>query len=82
MTVTLELDPEIEASLNAQALAKGIPLDAYLRSVIEGLVRVKAPGPDIQEFREALDRLADMGKGLPHLPSSAFNRESIYQDHD
>jgi hypothetical protein len=83
MIVTLELDPDIEASLNSQAKAKGLPLDAYLRRVIEDLGRAGAtPQPDLQEFRAALDRLADMGKKLPGLTSSAFSRESIYQDHD
>lgn len=83
MTVRLELKPEIEASLNDQANAKGVPLDAYLLNVIEDLVRANAaPKPGMEEFRKGLDRLAEMGKSLPHVPSSAFSRESIYQDHN
>jgi predicted HicB family RNase H-like nuclease len=42
MTVRLEIKPEIEASLNAQAAAMGIPLDAYLQDVIEDLARAQA----------------------------------------
>jgi predicted HicB family RNase H-like nuclease len=42
MTVRLEIKPEIEASLNAQAAAKGIPLDAYLQDAIEDLARAPA----------------------------------------
>ena len=83
MTVRLEIKPEIEASLNAQAAAKGIPLDAYLQDVIEDIARAKAaPAANLEEFRAALDTLAEMGKSLPHVPSSAFSRESIYQDHN
>lgn len=83
MTVRLEIKPEIEASLNAQAAAKGIPLDAYLQNVIEDLVRAHvAPAASLQEFRAMLDTLAEMGKSLPHVPSAAFSRESIYQDHN
>ena len=83
MTVRLEIKPEIEASLNAQAAAKGIPLDAYLQDVIEDLARDQAaPAANLEEFRAMLDTLAEMGKSLPHLPSAAFSRESIYRDHD
>jgi hypothetical protein len=39
MTVRLELKPDIEANLAAQARARGIPLDAYLQRVIEDLAR-------------------------------------------
>jgi hypothetical protein len=83
MTVRLEIKPEIEASLNAQAAAKGIPLDAYLQDAIEDLARAQAaPTANLEEFRSALDTLAEMGRSLPHVPSAAFSRESIYQDHN
>lgn len=83
MTVRLEITPETEASLNAQAAAKGIPLDAYLQDAIEDLARAQAaPSAKLEEFRSALDTLAEMGKSLPHVPSAAFSRESIYQDHN
>ena len=83
MTVRLEIKPEIEASLNAQAAAKGLPLDAYLQNAIEDLARAQAgPAANLEECRAALDTLAEMGKSLPHVPSSAFSRESIYQDHN
>lgn len=83
MTVRLELNPEIEAALADQARAKGLSLDAYLKSLIEQHVQAHAANkPDVKRFQAALDRLAEMGKNLPHLPSSAFTRESMYQDHD
>jgi len=67
MTVRLEIKPEIEASLNAQAAAKGILLDAYPREVIEDLARAQAaPAASLEEFRSTLDTLAEMGKSLPH----------------
>jgi len=83
MTVRLELKPEIEASLNAQATARGVPLDAYLQNAIEDLARTQAPpSAGLQEFGATLDTLAEMGKGLPHLPSTAFSRDSIYEDYN
>lgn len=82
MTVRLELKPDVEVNLAAQARARGVPLDAYLQSVIEDLARTETARPaNLQEFRATLNALAEMGRGLPHLPSSAFSRESIYQDH-
>jgi hypothetical protein len=83
MTVRLELRPEVEENLAAQARARGVPLDAYLQGVIEDLARAETACPaSPQDIEATLDRLAEMGKDLPHLPSSAFSRESIYQDHD
>ena len=83
MTVRLEIKPEIEATLAAQARARGIPLDAYLQVVIEELAQTKPVSPPaLQDLRATLDALAEMGRGLPPLPSSAFSRESIYRDHD
>lgn len=83
MTVRLELKPEVEAALADQAKTKGLPLEAYLQDVVEDLAHAHAaPRQNVERFRAALDRLAEMGKNLPHLPSSAFTRESIYQDHD
>jgi hypothetical protein len=83
MTVRLELKPDIEANLAAQARARGVALDAYLQGVIEDLARAEgAPAASPQEIEATLDRLAEMGRDLPHLPLSAFSRESIYRDHD
>ncbi len=83
MTVRLELRPEVEENLAAQARARGVPLDAYLQGVIEDLARAETARPaSPQDIEATLDRLAEMGRDLPHLPSSAFSRESIYRDHD
>ena len=83
MSIRLELRPEVEATLTDQARAKGLPLDEFLQNLIEELARTQgAPKPDVEKFRAALDRLAEMGKSLPHVRSSSFTREGIYQDHN
>ena len=83
MTVKLELKPDVEAKLIAQARFKGVPLDEYLQNVIEDLARTtSADQASLLDIEQTLDTLAEMGKELPHLPSSAFSRESIYQDRD
>lgn len=83
MTIKLELKPEVEASLAARARARGIPLDAYIQSVIEQMaVEEGPPRASLEEFRATLDALAEGAEDLPALPSAAFSRESIYRDHD
>jgi len=83
MTITLDLGPDVEMTLAAQARATGISLNDYLQSVIEDLARAGAAHPvSPRDIEETLDLLAEMGRGLPQLPSSAFIRESIYQDLD
>ena len=83
MTVRLELNPDVEAALTAQARAKGVPLDVYVRNVIEDLARAEASRPaSLPDLAAPLDALAGMGSGRPQVPSSAFRRESIYRDHD
>jgi hypothetical protein len=78
MTVTLELRPEVEARLTEHARAKGLSIDAYVERVLTDVVQ----RPTVAEFNEALDRLAEMGKGLPDLPDSALTRESFYEGRD
>jgi Arc/MetJ-type ribon-helix-helix transcriptional regulator len=36
----------------------------------------------LEQFLASLDALAEGSEKIPTLPSSAFSRESIYQDHD
>ena len=83
MTVRIELKPEVAANLQAQADARGLQLEEYLQKMVEDRASAASERPQSPERIEAmLDKLAEMGKDLPHLPSSAFTRESIYQDHD
>ncbi len=83
MTVRLELKPDVEANLAARARARGVSLDAYLQGVIEELARAEAPrSANAQAVLATLDALAEMGRNLPTLRTSALSRESIYRDHD
>lgn len=81
MTVTIELPPEIEAVLVAQAKAQGLPLPEYLQH----LLREQVPGVADASL-SAADRASawrDSVKGLPHtapLSDEAISRASIYGD--
>ena len=59
VTVTLELKPDIEARVEAQARAKGLPVERFLEEAIEDLVAPREY--DLDSFlalpREEQDRL-------------------------
>lgn len=83
MSITLELDPDVETRAADQARAAGLPLEHYLQSVIEQVIRSAEPHAVSLETQERL--LDELANGLAHLPAppaSAFSRESIYADHD
>jgi hypothetical protein len=83
MAITLELPPEVEADLAAQAEARGLALDVYLESLLKQHAAMKPPDqPSLQEFDSELDALAQGSEKLPYLPPEALTRESYYQDHD
>jgi len=84
MAITLELPPEIEASLAAQARAQGLRLDAYLKSLLEQQATTEHSGPSLalEQFEAELDQLAHDSEKLPYLPADALRRESFYRDHD
>ena len=79
MTVTLDLTPELEQRVAAQAIAQGLSLEAYLLSVIEA-ASVPAPSEraTLEEFEAAMDELAEGLDHLPVLAPEALTRESIY----
>lgn len=80
MSVKIELPPEIEANLAAQAAAQGIPLPEYLRHLLEE----QASAPKVRKTPE--ERAAfwrESVKGVPDttpLADEAISRESIYAE--
>jgi hypothetical protein len=68
MTLTLELPPEIEAGLNAQARAKGLSLDVYVTTLLQNQA---LGGPqEVEEERlrkqrqAAADRIRKLREGV------------------
>jgi hypothetical protein len=60
-----------------------LALEEYVQRMVEDGAGAQTPDADYpRRLMRALDELAEMGKDLPALPSSAFSRESIYRDHD
>ena len=85
MRITLELTPHVAASLAAQARARGVSLDAYVRHLIEAqaaAVDYRDQPMPLEPFEAELDALAADSETLPYLSAEALTRESFYQDHD
>ena len=84
MAITLNLPPEVEASLAAQARALGLQLNFYVQILLEqqaGMGRTEQT-INVEQFEAELDALAQGSDQLPYLPPAALTRESFYQDHD
>jgi hypothetical protein len=83
MTITLELKPEVEERVLAQAQAQGVSPETYLATVIEAQVLPVAPAlATLEEFAVALEAFAEDSDDLPVLPPEELTREAIYRDHD
>ena len=89
MSITLELPPETEARLIAQAAASGVSVEAYLVSLIEDHVKVESEqlshvDNKIQDWEVALAKLGQspsLAKATP-LSDKAISRESIYRERE
>ena len=90
MTVTIDLPPDIEAGLLAQAQAEGLPVSEYLRNLVHGRLASKAAGlasPSAHELPaeewvrrfEAWTR-SHAADDLPLLSDEDISRESIYRE--
>ncbi len=88
MTITLNLKPEVEADLLAQAQAAGLPLDQFLNRKLEALTHA---GPVLHEqlsgasgvanqWEKELDEWLDTFPQQPLLSEKALKRESWYSD--
>jgi len=74
----IELSPEIEASLSAQAAAQGISLQDYLRRMLEEQVP-SGRKPMAPAERAALWRQSTAGlPRTPPLSDEAVSRENLY----
>ncbi len=80
MSVTIDLPPEIEANLAAQAAARGVPLAEHLRLLLAEQAGASKATRKTPEERTKLWR--DVS-GLPDtkpLSDEAISRESIYSE--
>ncbi|HZP82284.1 MAG TPA: hypothetical protein VFB21_11650 [Chthonomonadaceae bacterium] len=87
-TLMIEVSPELEVRLQAQAKIRGIPVEKYLGMMIESLfpmpvVSEGATEISNEEFDAMLDALSEgIDPNLPPLSDEAISRAGIYRDHD
>jgi len=81
MVVTVNIPDE----LLAQALARGLSVEAYVQEILAQQLGVRVPETrpprSPEEIRAWLDSLAQFSEQIPPLPDR-ISREWIYQDHD
>lgn len=85
MTVTLDLKPEVEAQLIAQAKAQGLSVEDYLVQDIERRIQMpdtRTPKTPEERVRLWNEFLASHSVGGPPLSDYAVSRESIYTRED
>ena len=85
MTIQVELNPELEAQLSAEAQMQGMALESYAQRLLQEAIVAKSrvsSRASQQEFRAFLDALASKAPNAPHLRAETFSREMIYGEHD
>jgi len=83
MTITVEINPEIEARLIAGAQARGVPVEEYAESLLRDAIASHSEPQGklaVEELHAMLDAIAEGSEKLPKLPTSAFTRDSFYEE--
>jgi hypothetical protein len=83
MTIKVELSPEIESRLAAEARAQGLPLETVAEKLLKEALTGRALSHrelSVEEFHQMLGVLAEGSEKLPNLPTDVFSRESFYED--
>jgi hypothetical protein len=86
MRITLELSPEAEANLAAQAKARGLSLDEFLGTIIttqaaamEPLKSVQALPREGEDLERTIDELFDTVQVPPGVGDGVMRRENWYR---
>ena len=83
MTLILKLEPDVEAGLAALAGAKGLPLDLYVRSLLEQFA-APTSGTEMtpEQKAAAFEQLIESLPEVPVLSDEAMRRDAIYRSGD
>jgi len=83
MTIQIELNPEIMKRLAAEAEAHGIALEEYAERLLREAIATHAEPHgelSVAELHAMLNAIAEGSEKLPKVPTSAFTRESFYEE--
>ena len=83
MTIQVELSPEVEARLAADAIVRGMALEQYAGKLLAEAAAPYAAGTGRltrEELRAMREELTRGSEKLPILPPEATERASFYED--
>jgi hypothetical protein len=81
MTIRVDLNPEMEARLVAEARSQGVPLEKLAERLLqEALTASSLPHGvlTVDKFHHMLEGMAEGSEKSPNLPTESFSRESFY----
>jgi hypothetical protein len=84
MTVTLNLKPEVEAGLLAQARASGVPVEEFLISLVVSAARGTLRDPALQADparAEAVRRMLEFGEKHQLSLGEPITRKLLHEGH-
>jgi hypothetical protein len=87
MTITLNLTPETETLLIAQAAARGMSVEELLKATIDTLLAASEPTPaTVISSQERAEKFINWARNhsikTPLLSDEAISRESIYRERE
>ena len=80
MTLTLELRPETEARLEAEAARRGVAPDCLALELIDAGVPKLPQELSDAEFEAVMDQMAEGGEELPVLPRDLIDSRAFYYE--
>ena len=83
MGVRLNLNPDVEARLIAEARSQGLPLERLAEQLLKDALSaspLSQGAMTVNEFRRILADIASGSEHLPDLPTESFSRETFYED--
>ena len=84
MTVTLNLKPEVEAGIVAQAVAHGMAVEEYILSLVEEAAVAPAPKPNVsaqQAREEAVRHMLEFGEKYRLSLGEPVTRSLLHEGH-
>lgn len=86
MTVTLDLKPEVEERIVAEAKARGLSVEDYIQQELESKLGTPAPSEALpyEEWLRLFDEWVHSHDYIkaPPLSDEAISRESIYRERE
>ncbi|HVO61940.1 MAG TPA: hypothetical protein VMT53_13465 [Terriglobales bacterium] len=83
MRIQLELNPELMERLAAEAQARGIGLEEYAGLLMREAIATHSEPQgslSIEDLHAMLHEIAEGSDKLPKVPTSAFTRETFYDE--